>query len=404
MPIDPERLGRFRAALAGERLDALVCRLPENVLLLSGHWPLVGLSFLLFPLEGRPLIVVPHCDECEAREELWEADCTSFRFGVLNGDDPYAAIAKALRSRAQGRGWRRIGFEGSFESVAPPWNAAEPSISAAPTRAMLEAVFGADALVDATDLLMAQRARKTPAEQDRLGVANAISEFGLARFLGDVAVGARGIDLATAVECEIVRRGTGFKGARRVRAFAQVSTGLAGCATAYRPMVVTTDAPLASGDPALLELAVVVDGFWCDRTRVAVAGEATDTQHAALQAVRAAQAAAIAAVKPGATAGAVDQAARAVIHAAGFTDAEFPHVTGHGLGFRYHEPTPLIAPGGATVLAEGMVHTVEPGLYRADFGGFRLEENIRVTATGAEAMGGGGMDRSTGTATRADHE
>ena len=146
---------------------------------------------------------------------------------------------------------------------------------------------------------------------------------------------------------------------------------------------------LSSGDPALLELAVVADGFWCDRTRVAVAGEATAAQQAALGAVRAAQAAAIDAVKPGVTTGEVDKAARDVIHAAGFTDEEFLHVTGHGLGLRYHEPTPLICPGGDTVIEEGMVHTVEPGVYRADFGGFRIEDNVLVTADGAEVMGGG---------------
>jgi Xaa-Pro dipeptidase len=207
--------------------------------------------------------------------------------------------------------------------------------------------------------------------------------------MSGVDVGVSGIDLVTAVESAIVKKGTGYKGARRVRAFAQVSTGLRACAIAYRPMVVSTNVPLSSGDPALLELAVVADGFWCDRTRVAVAGEATAAQQAALGAVRAAQAAAIDAVKPGVTTGEVDKAARDVIHAAGFTDEEFLHVTGHGLGLRYHEPTPLICPGGDTVIEEGMVHTVEPGVYRADFGGFRIEDNVLVTADGAEVMGGG---------------
>jgi Xaa-Pro aminopeptidase len=76
-----------------------------------------------------------------------------------------------------------------------------------------------------------------------------------------------------------------------------------------------------------------------------------------------------------------------VVHDAGYTDAEFLHVTGHGLGFRYHEPTPLICPGGDTVLQPGMVHTIEPGIYRADFGGVRIEDNILVTPEGAEIMG-----------------
>jgi Xaa-Pro dipeptidase len=341
----------------------------------------------LFPQDGAPHIVVPHCDEREAREELWEAECTSFLFGVLEGGDPYADIAGTLKQAAAGKGWKRVGFEGSFETVAPPWNAAEPAVPAEATRVLLEEVFGADALVDASDLLMEQRALKTTAEQEKLRVVNDISVFGLELFMRSVDVGVTGIDLVTAVESEIVKQGTGYKGAKRVRAFAQLSTGLDAAAIAYRPMVISTSTPLASGDPALLELAVVADGFWCDRTRVCVAGEPTQAQQAALAAVRTAQETAIAAVKPGVTAGEVDKAARDVIHAAGYTDDEFLHVTGHGLGLRYHEPTPLLCPGGDTALQEGMVHTVEPGVYRPDFGGFRIEDNILVTAHGAEVMG-----------------
>ena len=77
--MDRERLSRARAALADARLDALVCRLPENVLLLSGHWPLIGWSLLWFPLEGRPLCIVPHCDEREARRAPSRAASTSQR-------------------------------------------------------------------------------------------------------------------------------------------------------------------------------------------------------------------------------------------------------------------------------------------------------------------------------------
>jgi Xaa-Pro dipeptidase len=134
-------------------------------------------------------------------------------------------------------------------------------------------------------------------------------------------------------------------------------------------------------------LGVVVDGFWSDRTRVRAAGTPTDTQQRAFETVLKAQEAAIAAIRPGVKTGDVDASARSVIRAAGFTDKEFLHVTGHGLGFRYHEPTPLICPGGETVLEAGMVHSVEPGVYRGDFGGIRIEDDVLVTERGAEMMG-----------------
>ena len=385
--MDSERLKRTREAMVKQGLDALICRLPENVLLLSGHWPLIGWSFLLFPAEGRPLCVVPHCDEREVREELWEADCESFIFGVLTGGNPYEDIARALKGRIAGSGYGRVGYEGSFECVAPPWNVAEPAIPAALTGAMLEDVFGADCLVDATDLLNGQRARKTPMEQAKLHTANEIATLGLQAFLEKADVGVSGIDLVAHVERTIMTCGPGHNGARRVRAFAQVSTGAEETAIAYRPMVISTARPMRAGDLAVLEMAVVADGFWSDRTRVRVVGEPTDEQRKAFDAVRSAQEAAIEAVRPGVTAAEVDAAARGVIHAAGYDDEAFLHVTGHGLGFRYHEPAPLICPGGETALEEGMVHSVEPGIYMPGMGGIRLEENVVVTATGREVMG-----------------
>lgn len=63
--------------MADEKVDVLVCRLPENVVLLSGHWPLNGWSFLVFPLEGRPVCIVPHCDENEAAEKKRDEVCSS---------------------------------------------------------------------------------------------------------------------------------------------------------------------------------------------------------------------------------------------------------------------------------------------------------------------------------------
>ena len=384
--MDQDRIDRARARMDEDGLVALVCRLPENVVMLSGHWPLIGWSFLLFPREGRPLCIVPRCDEAEARDELWDAECVPFPFGVLAAGDPYEGISNALKRAARGKGWARVGYEGGFESVAPPWNAAEPAIPAAATRSLLEDAFGAGALVDATRVLTDLRACKTIQERAGLRRANEISTFGLKAFVDSVEVGARGVDLVARVEYAIMTSGTGNAGAKRVRAFAQVSTGPAETAKGYRPMVISTDRALAVGDPALLELGVVVDGFWCDRTRVRVAGEPTSRQREAFAAVVEAQGAAIARVRAGVTAGEVDAAARTVLRDAGY-EKEFLHVTGHGVGFRYHEPVPLICPGSEEVLRPGMVHTVEPGVYTRDMGGMRVEDNVIVTERGSEVLG-----------------
>ena len=384
--MDNQRLHQVRSALENENLDALVCRLPENIVFLSGYWPLNGWSFLLFPREGIPVCIVPHCEENEAREELWEADCIPFLFAVLAAGNPYDDIKKNLKEIYAGENWTRIGIESDFETVAPPGNAAEPAIPACTTRRLLENVFGEQCLVDATSFLNSQRSRKTAYEIDKLRTVNEIGAMGLKTFHDIVAPGISGAEIVAEVERTVTRLGTGYNGARLVRAFAQVSTGTAETALGFRPILFSTTRKLESGDTALIEIAIVADGFWSDRTRIRVAGQHSEQQARLYEIVRSAQESAIASVRAGITAGEVDEAARAIIRDAGY-EKEFFHVTGHGLGFRYHEPVPLICPDSDLVLESGMLHTVEPGIYSPEFGGFRVEDNVVVTESGCEVLG-----------------
>ena len=135
----------------------------------------------------------------------------------------------------------------------------------------------------------------------------------------------------------------------------------------------------------MLELAVVVDGFWVDLTRTRVVGDANEQQRSAYRAVLAAHRAAMAAMRPGATGAQVDAIARNIITGAGFGDG-FVHHTGHGIGFRYHEPHPTLMPGWDTALEAGMASTLEPGIYLDGLGGMRREENLLITEVGAEYL------------------
>jgi Xaa-Pro dipeptidase len=377
---------RLRAAQEAAGLDAIVCRLPENVLLLSGYWPMNGMSFAWFPTAGTPVLIVPEGEREWAASGRW-AEVRTFGWGRVDDGDPLDAASahlRELRGRlASTARPARVGYEGSFETVAPPHMSGEAIASALPTHAMLEAVFGA-APVDATTILNEQRAVKTPDELVRIRRAVALVDLGCQVFRWVLERGTTETEVAAAVESTINAHGVTYVDATRARAWATVLAGH-GSVVAGRPFQVSRMRRIEEGESAILELGVVVEGFWADLTRTFVAGEPTARQHEIHAIVLAAHDAAIAAIRPGVVGSAVDQAAREVIAAAGFGPT-FRHQTGHGLGFRYHEPLPLLHPRYDRPLAANMVVTVEPGIYLPGEFGVRIEDDVLVTETGAESL------------------
>jgi Xaa-Pro dipeptidase len=369
-----------------EKVDALACRLAENVLFLSGYWPICGWVYIVFPREGRPACILPDTELQEAQSELWDADCFPYPFGRLAAGDQRTEIVRSLSSLARGRNWRRIGYEGTFDMLAPAGNAAEVCVPHEGSRALLAEAFGRAVLIDARPLLEDQRSRKTLYEVGRIRIANEAAGIGLAAFREKAVPGITAVELAAQVESSIMVRGTLSGAARRVRSWAQVAAGREETSRAWRPAEITTDRIVQNGDVVMLELAVVADGYWSDRTRTVVAGRVSPRLAEVFDAVNRAQARAVKAAAPGVPCAEVDAAARGVMRDAGF-EKEFLHATGHGTGFRYHEPHPMIAPGSRETLREGMIHSVEPGAYSVEFGGVRTEDDVVITGTGAEVLG-----------------
>jgi len=93
---------------------------------------------------------------------------------------------------------------------------------------------------------------------------------------------------------------------------------------------------------------------------------------------------AIASVKPGVKASAVDRVARRVIEKAGY-GPQFNHALGHGIGLDVHE-APRVGKGTDVLLKPGMVITIEPGIYVPGKGGVRLEDDVLVTETGYKVL------------------
>ena len=121
-----------------------------------------------------------------------------------------------------------------------------------------------------------------------------------------------------------------------------------------------------------------------DLTRVLLFGKPTNKLVKVYETVRDAQQRAIAAIKPGVTCGEIDSVARGHIKDQGY-GRRFSHSLGHGIGLDIHE-APRLAPNSQTVLRPGMVVTVEPGVYLADWGGVRIEDDVLVTRDGSEVL------------------
>lgn len=138
------------------------------------------------------------------------------------------------------------------------------------------------------------------------------------------------------------------------------------------------------GDAIVVDIGGRKNGYYSDITRMAALGQAPEGYAEIHAIVDAAVTAALGAIRPGATARSIDKAARDVITHAGYGDY-FTHRTGHGLGSEVHE-APYITAANDLPLTEGMVFTVEPGIYLPGRFGIRLEEVAVVTATGAEIL------------------
>jgi Xaa-Pro dipeptidase len=223
--------------------------------------------------------------------------------------------------------------------------------------------------------LLGLRAIKTAEEVDTMRRAVALTEAALSDGLATVRAGITERELAATLSDKLAAHGSEGHAFSPSVLFGENSA---------LPHGVSGDRELRDGDILLIDFGGTTGGYPADITRTFVYGTPSDEVRAMFAAVEAANAAGRAAARPGVACGDVDKAARDAIVAAGYGDA-FIHRTGHGLGLEVHE-LPQIAPDVPTPLAEGMVFTVEPGVYVMGVGGVRIEDDMVVTADGATSL------------------
>lgn len=143
---------------------------------------------------------------------------------------------------------------------------------------------------------------------------------------------------------------------------------------------------LQKGDAIIVDIGASLHGYKSDITRMVYLGKPTAEFLRAYAAVYEANQRAMAAVRPGILAGEIDHIARTRLGVAGFGHL-FTHRTGHGIGLEGHEP-PWIMAGDMTVLREGMVFSIEPGVYLVGQFGVRIEDIVIVTQSGVRNLTG----------------
>jgi Xaa-Pro dipeptidase len=385
MEYDNERIERICVEMRQQGLDALVCRLPHNVLLLSGYWPVLADSVVIFPLKGDPALIVPEGEEAIARAG-WVDDIRPFKPVTLEKLSDSVTETRPILSEAAhrlGLSGARIGYEGNLDSIPASYGeviAPLPYIEELYRRA-----FRGSVLVDATPLLRRLRQVKTVQEIKRIRLAHEITTFGFEAAKGLIRPGLRESELAAAVQAAVVARGTGYRDASRVGAYAFVMSGPNG-AKAHLQFQQTSDRAIEQGDFVLVHLNSYTDGYWTDVTRTFVVGLPNERQRDIYTAVLSGLEAGLGAIRAGVGAAEVDAAARNILQARGYGE-EFKHGLGHGVGFKaiYHSEPPVLHPMSSDVLQVGMVHNVETGIYTNDLG-LRIAEVVVDRQDGVEML------------------
>ena len=347
------RLAAAASGAAAAGLDGLVITPGYDLRYLIGSraQTFERLTALVIPAGGTATLVVPRLELAALRESA-AADLGVKVRDWVDGEDPYRLVAGALGGRACA----------VTDSM--------PALHLLP----LAGVLGIPPVL-ATGVLAPLRMAKDAAEIDVLRTAGAAIDRVHARVPQLLRPGRTEAQVAADITEAIVAEG------HSEAAFIIVGSGPNGA----DPHHECSDRELQPGDIVVVDIGGPVEpGYNSDCTRTYSLGEPSTEIAAQYAVLQRAQAAAVAAVRPGVSAQDIDAAARDVLAEAGLAEY-FVHRTGHGIGLSVHEE-PYIVAGNDLPLAEGMAFSVEPGIYIPGRWGARIEDIVIVTADGASPM------------------
>jgi len=340
------RVGRLLAAMRRRRVDLYLCVRLSNIRYLSGF---TGSNAVLLVSPGGTILFTDGRYTEQARGEVRGAE-------VNVAPDPWRAVARRIRAS----GARRIGFESRYLSVA-----VFRSVSAGrPER-----------FVPVPDLVAPLRMRKEPGEILEIERSAAVAAASLLSVLSAGVEGKTEREVAADLSREMIRRGA------EEASFPPI---VADAARSAMPHARPTRERISAEGPLVLDFGARGNGYCSDETVTILSPRSPRPMVKAFDAVRRAQDAGISSVRPGAGCREVDARVRESLDRSGYLKY-FVHSTGHGVGLDVHE-LPSLSPRSRDRLEEGMVVTVEPGVYLPGTGGIRLEDTVKVTGSGCERI------------------
>ena len=359
-----ERLSAARTALRGRGAGALLVGVGPQLRWLTGYaaTPLERLTVLILPADGAATLLVPRLE----RDPAGRAPASAAGLLTIETwgetDDPTLAVAGALPAGAD---------HGRLLLSDHLW-----AVHVLRLQARLPgAKFGL-----ATEALRELRAVKDAEEIALLRAAGAAADRVMDAITAGRLVGRPEAEVAHEIRERLIDEG------HDEADFAIVGSG----PNSSSPHHEASDRVIGSGEALVLDLGGVRAGYCSDTTRTAwVTGgdpalAPTPEFRALYEVLQRAQAAAIAAVRPGVPCEGIDAAARTIISDAGW-GAQFIHRTGHGIGLEVHEE-PYIVAGNAEPLRVGHAFSIEPGIYLEGRYGARIEDIVVCAADGADAL------------------
>jgi Xaa-Pro aminopeptidase len=346
------RVEKFRKQMTEENIDGFLITQPENRRYLSGFTGSAGV-----------LIITQHKQVLATDSRYYEQvrqECPDWELAEV-GYDFAGNMLELLRGLELGA--RRVGFEATHIGVATlhSWE---------------RALLGRLVLVHTEGFVEELRMQKDAGEVARIKKAVALADEAMNHVTAWLHPGMTELQVAWELERYMRTHGASAMSFEPI-----VASG----PNSAKPHARPTDRSLQKGEPIIIDMGCVVDGYCSDLTRTICLGEPGDDKYLAVwNTVLAAQQAAIKGAKADMTGDGVDKLARDIIDGADYGD-NFGHGLGHGVGLAVHE-NPRFSFIYSDEIPAGAVMTIEPGIYVSDWGGVRIEDMVLVQKEGVEVL------------------